>query len=71
MKPRSRYAVGSSTTYRVMQAQSELAAAQDLELTSMVAWNSARVALDETRGLTLEANHISIAEAKAGQVAPR
>jgi len=62
------YTAGKSTTYNVMQQQRNLAAAQDTELAAMVGWNSAVIALDEIRGITLEANHVSIGEAKAGNV---
>jgi outer membrane protein len=62
------YSVGKSTSYNVMQMQRGLAGAEDAEVGAMAAWISAVIQLDETRGITLETNHVSIAEAKAGQV---
>jgi outer membrane protein len=66
---RKAHSVGASTSYDVMQAQRGLAIAQDAELTAMLSWSSAMIALDELRGITLEANHVSIDEAKTGAVA--
>ncbi len=63
------YAVGKSTPYLVTQQQRDLAAAQFVEIVAMVTWRSALIVLDETLGTTLETNHVSIGEAKAGKVA--
>ncbi|HYL74377.1 MAG TPA: TolC family protein [Bryobacteraceae bacterium] len=61
--------LGSSTPFNVIQQQRDLAAAQSGEISAIVSYNNARVALDQTLGTTLESNHISIAEAKSGRVA--
>lgn len=61
--------LGSSTPFNVIQQQRDLAAAQSGEISAIVSYNNARVALDQTLGTTLESNHISIAEAKSGTVA--
>ena len=63
------YAVGKSTSYELMRVQRGLVGAQDAEISAMAAWSSAAIALDETRGITLETIQVSIAEAKAGRVA--
>jgi outer membrane protein len=63
------YAVGKSTPYLVTQQQRDLATAQFAEIVAMVTWRSALIVLDETLGTTLETNHVSIGEAKAGKVA--
>ena len=63
-----KFTLGSSTAYNVVQQQRDLAAAQSTEVAALVAYSTARVALDQTRGTTLEANRISIAEARTGKV---
>jgi len=62
-----KFTLGSSTAYNVVQQQRDLAAAQSTEVAALVAYSNARVSLDRTRGTTLEANHISIAEARGGK----
>ena len=60
--------LGSSTPFNVVQQQRDLAAGQSAVISAMATYSSARVALDQTLGTTLEANHVTIAEAKSGQV---
>ncbi len=64
-----KFALGASTTYLVVQQQQSLAAAQSTEIASLVAYSNAEVALHQTIGTTLEANHVSLQEANTGQVA--
>jgi outer membrane protein TolC len=64
-----KYALGASTPYNVIQQQRDLATAQSTEIAALVTYSNARVSLDQTLGTTLESNHISIAEARAGKVA--
>ncbi len=64
-----KYALGASTPYNVIQQQRDLATAQSTEIAALVTYNNARVSLDQTLGTTLESNHVSIAEARAGKVA--
>jgi outer membrane protein len=59
---------GASTPFNVVQQQRDLVAAQSAETAALVDFSNARVALDQTLGTTLEANHVSIAEAQAGKV---
>jgi outer membrane protein len=63
-----RFTLGTSTAYNVVQQQRDLAAAQATEVSALVAYSNAHISLDQARGTTLEANHISIAEARAGKV---
>ncbi len=63
-----KFALGASTPYNVIQQQRDLSAAQSTEIAALVSYSSARIALDQTIGATLEANNISIDEVKAGKV---
>ena len=63
-----RFAAGISTPYNVIVQQRDLAAANSAEIAAKVAYSNARIALDQTLGATLEANHVSIDEAVRGQV---
>lgn len=60
---------GASTPFNVVQQQRDLVAAQSAEIAALVDFSNARVALDQTLGVTLESNHISIDEAREGKVA--
>jgi len=62
---------GASTLFNVVQQQRDLIAAQSSEIAALVDFSNARVALDQTLGLTLERNHVSIDEARDGKVARR
>jgi len=66
---RKKFAIGASTPFNVIQQQRDLAAAESSQIAALVAYNNARIALDQTVGQTLEVNHIAIAEAQAGKVA--
>ena len=59
---------GASTPFNVVQQERDLVAAQSAELAALVDFSNARVALDQTLGTTLEANHVSIDEARTGKV---
>ena len=63
-----KFMLGASTPYNVVQAQRDLVAAQAAEVSGLASYEAARIALDETLGATLEANHVSIDEARAGVV---
>ena len=60
---------GASTPFNVVQQQRDLVAAQSAEIAALVDFSNARVALDQTLGITLEANHVSIDEARTGRSA--
>jgi len=59
---------GASTPFNVVQQQRDLVAAQSAEIAALVDFSNARVALDQTLGTTLEANHVSIDDARGGKV---
>ena len=61
--------LGASTPYNVIQQQRDLIAAQATEISALAAYSTARVALDQTLGVTLEVNHVSIGDAISGKVA--
>jgi outer membrane protein len=63
-----RYNLGASTPYNVIQQQRDLVAAQSAEMAALVSYCTARIALDQTLGRTLEVNHVSIGEAREGRV---
>jgi outer membrane protein len=63
-----KFALGASTSFLVVQQQRDLAVAQSTEVAALVAYSNARVALDQTLGLTLKNNHISVPEAQDGVV---
>ena len=64
-----KFRLGASTSYLVVQQQQLLDAAQSTEIGSLVTYSTAKVALDQTLGITLQANNVSIQEATNGQVA--
>jgi outer membrane protein TolC len=63
-----KFNLGASTPYNVVQTQRDLAGAQASEIAALVSYSNARVALDQALGVTLEANHVSFAEAFSGKV---
>lgn len=64
-----RFALGASIPYNVIQQQRDLATAQSSATAALVAYVTARTALDRTTGAILTANHISLDEARTGRVA--
>jgi outer membrane protein len=60
---------GASTPFNVVQQQRDFIAAQSAEIAALVDFSNARLALDQTLGLTLERNHVSIEDAREGKVA--
>jgi outer membrane protein TolC len=63
-----RFALGASIPYNVIQQQRDLANAQSAEVAALTAYTNARLALDRTTGALLAAYHVSLAEARIGQV---
>jgi outer membrane protein len=63
-----KFLLGASTPYNVTQQQRDLAAAAATDVSSLASYVAARMSLDQTLGITLEANHVSIEEARAGKV---
>jgi outer membrane protein len=64
-----KFALGASTSYNVVQQQRDLSAAHSAEIAAMATYESARLNLDQVTGATLDANHVSLSEAKSGKVA--
>ncbi len=65
---RKKFNLGASTPYEVVTQQRDLAAAQSTELAALVSYSNARVTLDQTTGSTLEANHVSLEDVRAGKI---
>jgi outer membrane protein TolC len=63
-----RFRLGASTPYNVALQQRDLIAAQSAAVAALVAYSNARVSLDQTLGITLEANHVSMDEVKRGKI---
>jgi outer membrane protein TolC len=63
-----KFVLGASTPYNVVTQQRDLVAAQSTEINALASYQAARIALDESLGATLEANHVSIDEARSGVV---
>jgi outer membrane protein len=63
-----KFSLGASTSFLVVQQQRDLATAQSTEVAALVSYSNARVALDQTLGLTLKNNHVSLPEAQSGFV---
>jgi outer membrane protein len=66
-----KFSLGASTTFLVVQQQRDLATAQSAEIAALVAYSNARVALDQTLGVTLEQNHVTLEDAVRGRVSRR
>ena len=62
-----KFALGASVPYNVILQQRDLAAAQSSEVAALATYRNARVALDQTLGITLETNQISITDARTGK----
>jgi outer membrane protein TolC len=63
-----RFRLGASTPYNVTLQQRDLITAQSAEVSALDSYSTARIALDQTLGRTLEVNHVSISEARSGRV---
>jgi len=63
-----KFQFGVSTVPLVIQAQKDLATDQDAEVQALANYTHARIAFDLALGRTLDANHISMAEASDGRV---
>lgn len=63
-----KYALGSSTTFLVIQAQRDLATSQGVEVNALANYSRARNQMDVAAGRLLEANSIDLEEATKGTV---
>jgi len=63
-----KYRLGASTVYNVILTQRDLIAAQGTELRALANLEEAKANYERALGRTLEVNHVTIADAKSGQV---
>lgn len=63
-----KYQLGAATTYEVIQTQRDLVTAQGNELRALANLEEAKADYERALGRTLEVNHVSIADAKTGEV---
>lgn len=63
-----KYQLGAATTYEVIQTQRDLTAAQATELRALANLVEAKANYERALGRTLEVNHVTIADAKTGEV---
>ena len=63
-----KYRLGATTVYQVVQDQRDLASAQSAEVQALANYSHARIAYEQSLGVTLEVNHISLDEALAGTI---
>lgn len=63
-----KYQLGAATTYEVIQTQRDLTTAQANEIRALANLEEAKANYERALGRTLEVNHVTIAEAKSGDV---
>lgn len=63
-----KYRLGASTVYNVILTQRDLIAAEGTELRALANLEEAKANYERALGRTLEVNHVTIAEAKSGEV---
>jgi outer membrane protein len=63
-----KFALGASTPYNVILQQRDLTTAHSNEIAAAIAYSTAKIGLDQSLGSTLEANNISIDDARSGKV---
>jgi outer membrane protein len=63
-----KYRLGASTVYNVILTQRDLIAAQGTELRALANLEEAKANYERALGRTLDVNHVSIADAKSGEV---
>lgn len=62
-----KYQLGASTSYQVVQDQRDLSSAQASEMEALANYSHAHINYEQAIGQTLEANNVTIDEAKAGR----
>jgi outer membrane protein TolC len=65
---KKKYTLGASTVFQVVTDEQALSAAESTETQSLANYSHARIAFDQAMGTTLQANHVSMAEALSGAV---
>jgi outer membrane protein TolC len=63
-----KFQLGTSTPYNVITQQRDLSTARSSEVTAQATYAQAKILLDQVLGITLETNHVSVAEASVGHV---
>jgi outer membrane protein TolC len=63
-----KYRLGASTVYNVILTQRDLIAAQGTELRALANLQEAKANYERALGRTLDANHVTVADAKTGEV---
>jgi outer membrane protein len=63
-----KYRLGASTVYLVIQTQRDLIAAQGTEIRALANLEEAKANYERALGRTLDVNHVTIADAKTGEV---
>jgi outer membrane protein TolC len=63
-----KYQLGASTVFLVIQTQRDLIAAQGTEIRALANLQEAKANYERALGRTLEVNHVTIADAKSGEV---
>ena len=63
-----KFKLGESTSYNVVVQHRDLATAKAGEISALVSYQNARVSLNSTLGITLEANSITLGEARAAKI---
>jgi outer membrane protein len=63
-----KYRLGASTVYNVILTQRDLIAAQGTELRALANLEEAKANYERALGRTLEVNHVTIADAKSGEI---
>ncbi len=63
-----KYQLGASTTYQVILTQRDLINAQGQELRALANLLEAKAGYERALGRSLEVNHVTIADAKSGDV---
>jgi outer membrane protein len=63
-----KYQLGASTVYQVILTQRDLITAQGTELRALANLEEAKANYERALGRTLEVNHVTIADAKSGEV---
>lgn len=63
-----KYTLGASTIFFVIQAQRDVAQAQQTEVAALSAYNHASVALEQATGDTLKVNNVNVQDAARGRV---
>jgi len=63
-----KYRLGASTVYNVILTQRDLIAAQGTELRALANLQEAKANYERALGRTLDVNHVTVADAKSGDV---